>query len=164
MWTCLLFHLEANRKKMMTDCSLAQTSDRTVFRRCSGLSGSVVIWMRDVGLIYTAQEFKCERRSVKSESSQLQISVCVCVCLGLLGETYRQEGEVEFTGSSSCSVYTLLASNTHTHSHKHALTHTHTRNDYLTIHPSTLFYCFDCFSTSLALSTFLLCHALSAHL
>lgn len=35
--------------------------------------------MRDVGLIYTAQEFKCERRSVKSESSQLQISVCVCV-------------------------------------------------------------------------------------
>lgn len=68
--------------------------------------------------------------------------LCVRVCVfrmgRLLGETYRQEGEVKFTASSSRSVHTPHAI---THSHTYTQTHTHSQGTYTTCpnYPSKYF-------------------------
>lgn len=98
---------------------------------------------------------------VRYETGCLCVFVCVLRMGPLLGETYRQEGEVKFTASSSRPVYTP-----HAITHTHTGTHTHRAHTLpaLTIHLSTLFYSFYqeyCSHTFPALPSFLLCHAQS---
>lgn len=91
--------------------------------------------------------------------------VCVSEAGRLLGETYKEEGQVKFTSPSSCSVHSPHAVHSHKHAHTHMHVHAHCYTAHtlpaLTIHLSTLFYSFYqyCCYTFQAFPGFLVCCA-----
>lgn len=92
--------------------------------------------------------------------------MCVSEAGRLLGETYKEEGQVKFTSPSSCSVHSPHAVHSHKHAHTHIHVHAHCYTAHtlpaLTIHLSTLFYSFYqeyCCYTFQAFPGFLVCRA-----